>query len=486
MKRIVKRGISAYQALPPMVKATVWFTVCNVIQKGISLLSTPIFTRILSQSEYGQYAQYQSWVGIVTIFVTLNLFLGDYTKGLIEFEEQQKEFTSALLSLTSIITLSVLAIHLVIPSFFQRLLGLRSEYVVAMLVEIFFLSAFEFWAARERFHYRYVKLVAVSLLSTVLNLSLSIGTILLSEDRLSARIYSDVAIKSILGLILFIYIMWDGKTFWNKRFWKYALLFNLPLIPHFLSNFVLSQADRIMIGRMVGDAQTAKYSVAYTISMMMNLLMSAINNSFVPYEYKGIKANQLSGIRKNASFLVIGFGGLSILPMIFAPEIISIFAESSYRDAIYVVPPIAASVFFIFVYSIFINIEYYFNKTVFIACATCVASGLNLLLNYIFIRYFGYYAAGYTTLTCYILLATGHFYFYRRTLRLQQMKEIYDIKIVVAVSLAVLGFMLVLALSYPIWYVRYILILAMLVLGLIKRKVVKEIWYRLTYRDYKT
>lgn len=485
MKRIVKRGISAYQALSPIVKATVWFTVCNVIQKGISLLSTPIFTRILSQSEYGQYAQYQSWVGIVSIFVTLNLFLGDYTKGLIEFEEQQKEFTSALLSLTSTITLSVLAVHLIIPSFLQRLLGLRSEYVVAMLVEIFFLSAFEFWAARERFHYRYVKLVAVSLLSTVLNLSLSIGTILLSDDRLSARIYSDVAIKSIIGLILFIYIMWDGRNFWNKRFWKYALLFNLPLIPHFLSNFVLSQADRIMIGRMVGDAQAAKYSVAYTISMMMNLLMSAINNSFVPYEYKGIKANQLSGIRKNASFLVIGFGALSILPMVFAPEIISIFAEPGYRDAIYVVPPIAASVFFIFVYSLYSNIEYYYKKTGFIACATCISSCMNLLLNYIFIRHFGYYAAGYTTLACYMILVIGHYCFYRRTLRLQHMKEIYDTKIVVAVSVTVLGCMFLFALSYPIWYLRYMLILAIIVLGLIKRKVVKEIWYRLINRNYK-
>lgn len=81
-------------------------------------------------------------------------------------------------------------------------------------------------------------------------------------------------------------IFYKGKCFFNKRYWKYALLFNVPLIPHYLANYALGQSDRIMIGKLIGSSEAAFYSVAYTISMMMMLIISAINNSFIPYLYK--------------------------------------------------------------------------------------------------------------------------------------------------------------------------------------------------------
>ena len=69
------------------------------------------------------------------------------------------------------------------------------------------------------------------------------------------------------------------------------MLFNLPLIPHYLSNYILNQSDRLMIGKMVGNTQAAYYSVAYTISTMMILIMNAINNSLTPYIYQSLENN---------------------------------------------------------------------------------------------------------------------------------------------------------------------------------------------------
>ena len=40
--------------------------------------------------------------------------------------------------------------------------------------------------------------------------------------------------------------------------------------------------------------------------------------------------------------------------MFFAPEVVLIFGSKKYIDAIYVVPPVAASVFFIFLFNILI------------------------------------------------------------------------------------------------------------------------------------
>lgn len=71
--------------------------------------------------------------------------------------------------------------------------------------------------------------------------------------------------------------------------WKYALGYNIPLIPHYLSHQVLGQADRIMINSICGSAYTAMYTVAYQISMVLNIVTNAICNSFTPWAYMKLK-----------------------------------------------------------------------------------------------------------------------------------------------------------------------------------------------------
>ena len=59
--------------MPLAIKAGLWFTICNLLQKGISFITVPIFTRIMSTEDYGLYSIYISWYSIMTIFATLHL-----------------------------------------------------------------------------------------------------------------------------------------------------------------------------------------------------------------------------------------------------------------------------------------------------------------------------------------------------------------------------------------------------------------------------
>ena len=51
--------------------------------------------------------------------------------------------------------------------------------------------------------------------------------------------------------------MVKGKAFYIRDYWRFALAFNIPLIPHYLSSQILNQADRIMIGNMIGKGEAA-------------------------------------------------------------------------------------------------------------------------------------------------------------------------------------------------------------------------------------
>ena len=55
--------------MPQPVKASIWFLICSFFQKGISTITTPIFTRIMTTAEYGHYNVFMSWMNIITPIV---------------------------------------------------------------------------------------------------------------------------------------------------------------------------------------------------------------------------------------------------------------------------------------------------------------------------------------------------------------------------------------------------------------------------------
>ena len=42
-------------------KAALWFTICGFVQKGISFITVPIFTRLLTTEQYGVVSIFYSW-----------------------------------------------------------------------------------------------------------------------------------------------------------------------------------------------------------------------------------------------------------------------------------------------------------------------------------------------------------------------------------------------------------------------------------------
>ena len=467
--------IEKYKQLSLPVKASLWYMVCNVINKGIALLTTPIFTRIMTEEQYGTFSVFQSWFSILIIFTSLNIFLSGYQKGLILYKNDIRRFTSSQLGLTTTITVFAFVLYILNIPFWTKVFDLEPVLMYAMFIELLLMPALEFWSAQQRFDYKYKKFVALTLVMSVLSILVAVVMVVTANHKVEARVFSDVGIKAIFSGVIFVFVFITGKCFYSKEYWKYSIAFNLPLIPHYLSNYILNQSDRVMIGRMVGNSQAAYYSVAYTISTVMLLITNAINSSLTPYIYKSIVSDEKRKIKKATCPLVILVAGLCVVTMAFAPEVIHVFAGRKYMDAIYVIPPIAASVFFIFLYSLFSTIEYYYQKTGFIAIATCVCAILNLILNYFGIKMYGYYAAGYTTLICYVGLVLLHYIFYKKALKEVGYEEnMYDVKLIIFSSVIVISIMIIMVLTYGQVWIRYGLLIAIACIVIIFRNKILE------------
>lgn len=406
---VLEKFKKSVNSISIQVKATVWFLVCSFLQKGISTITTPIFTRLMTTAEYGQYSVFNSWFGIVSVIVSLSLYQGVFTQGLIKFQRERTVYASSLQGLTFSLCLVWGVIYWGWRSFWNQLFGLTTIQMLAMMIMTWTSSVFGLWATEKRVEYKYKSLVAVTLISCVAKPALGILFVFYATDKVTARILGLVLVEVIMFSGMFFAQLVRAKTFFSAKYWRYALLMNIPLIPHYLSSVILNSADRIMIREMVGESEAGIYSLAYSVSMLTTLFNTALTQTMAPWYYEKIRDKKIQDLSNITYALLIGIASINIIMIALAPEIIAIFAPVEYYDAIWVIPPIVMSVYFTFAYSVFSYIEFYYEKTKFIALATMVAAVFNIILNTVFIKTYGYYAAGYTTLICYVVSTTLHY-----------------------------------------------------------------------------
>ncbi len=464
-----------YKTMNYQAKAGIWFVFCNFLQKGISFITIPIFTRILSTEDYGLTNLFSTWSSLLVIFATLNLSGGVYSRGLLEFNH--KKFTSAVQGLATLCSLIVTILVLIFQDFFTQVSGLPAPAIYVMCVYFFVIAGINLWTVKQRFIYKYKALIVATIANSVISTVFGLLAVLLSSGNKGEAkvIWSTIGIIAV-ALPFYIYNFAKGKTFFDKKMWKYSLSFNLPLLPHYLSNLILHQSDRIMIGWFTGTADVALYSVAYSVSSIVKVLTDAINQAMMPWRYQNMKKKNYSLINKVSISLLVCVAGVVAIANLLAPEIIHLFGGATYAEAIWVIPPIMLSVFFIFIYGMFAHIEFYFLKTKFMMVASVISAALNIALNYIFIQQFGYIACAYTSLFCYAVYTLFHYLYMRHVCKKEiGITNIYNTRSIISVILATFAVTALSAALYDFVIIRLAIFAIIIIVAIIKRKTIKSL-----------
>lgn len=473
MNSLVSKIKCKYNSIPLPAKASLWFMICSVIQKGISLITIPIFTRIMSTEQFGQYNTFVSWYNIIVVFTSLSLYYGVYNNAMIKYESRRDEYTSSMQGLTITITLCFFCIYLLFRNDFNNMLKMNTTLVVLLFAKLLVSPSIEFYLVRNRFEFKYKNVVILTLSQALIGSVVGVVAVLSTYDKAFSRIASLVFIDFVFSFAVLLFQFHKGRVFFNKEYWKYAIVFNLPLIPHYLSGIVLSQGDRVMISHYVGDSAVAMYSVAYNIAILINIVIQAINASLTPWMYEKLRRKEVYSINRMTNMLSVCMLAVITMLILFAPEVLNIIATEEYREAVYVIPPVAVSTFFTFLYNIFANTEFFYEERRFVSIGSIAAALVNIGLNAIFIPAYGYIAAAYTTLVCYIIYGFSHLFFSQKVVNIHvSHSNVFDTKFIfvlaiISILLTVFSFGL-----YNASITRYILIILMIIAVIIKRETI--------------
>ena len=462
--------------MPRAVKAATAYTICSFLQQGVSFITLPLFTRLMTKAEYGQVTVYLSWQGIIQILLTLNLAYGSFSTAMMKFEDDRKGYIASVEGICMALSVFFLAIYLPFHSLWNELFKLPTGIMCLMLVEMLSMTAILLWSGKLRFEYKFVSVVIVTLLIAFVSPVIQYFMVINSEEKGYARIIGASVMNILVGGFVFILNIIRGrKKLFHKPYWRYALVFNVPLLAYYLSQVVFNQSDRIMISHMQGEDKAAVYGVAYSFAMLLTFVLNAINNSYVPWFYEKLKEGREEDDRPVSLGIAALMAVLVSGVIWFAPEIILIMAGSKYMEAVYVVPPVSISLILLLYSQFFINVEFYYEERKSLVWASIGAAVLNLATNWIFIRMFGYVAAAYTTLASYLVFAFANYLAMKKVLAKRGMQDrAYDYKGLIWLFIVFTVLSAVGAALYPVLPARLGVVAAALIVVIIKRQKVME------------
>lgn len=441
-------------------KIALIYTISNVITKGMAFLTTPIFSRMMSKEEYGQFSNIASWAGIFAVITTADLYTS-ISKAKYDFDKEIDEFMSSIMVLSNIITLCLYGIIESNMSFFENFFAMKAIYIRFLFLYMLFWPAAQFWQRKSQIYNRYKSVIAISGISLLLSTAASIILVMVLENKLLARVIGNYCVVLILYVVLWGSILIKGKSF-AKRHCFYALKMSVPLILHNLAGNLLNSSDRIVINKFCGSKEAALYSLTYTVAMIVSLIMQSLNQAYVPWLYDKLHAKDMEAINRNSVVYISLFFVFATGVMLVAPEIVLILGGKEYYEARFVIAPVIIGMALQFVYTLYVNIELFNRKTHLISCATTLAAIINLYLNYMCVPKWGYIAAAYTTMVSYLFLLIFHYLIVRW--KCKQYIEAYNKKMIV-ISLVLLSCMAAGCLFlYQHNIIRYIIILAVFII----------------------
>ena len=393
--------------------SAVWYLAGTVLIQGINFIMVPVFTNLMSVSNYGMLSLCTMWVSIFSTFITLQVH-GSINNALIEFGEANiNKYVSSIQCIELISFLVIFTFGYIYKTWFATLLQIPVNIFIVLLITSFFQSCIQLQLAEYVALKKHKKYFILSFAFTVISIVLSVILVIYQADNTKyyGKIFGTLIANLIIGLIILVSIFMKGKTLLKKDYIVFCFSLTLPLILHGLAQIVLGQSDRYMLKLLADDGaySVGIYSYAYTIGSVINVLWLAFNYAWVPWYYDKSKCKDIKKIKYVMNYYLILFSTLTISFLMVSPEIVKLMTPTSYWEGIYIIPLIILGYYFMFLYSFPVNYEFYHKKTVWISIGTVLAAMINILFNYLLIPKYNEYGASVATLLSFLILFLFHY-----------------------------------------------------------------------------
>lgn len=391
--------------------AGIWYTLSSLIERTSAIIFTPIYTRLLSPEQYGIYSIYTGFMGILTVFATLEISGGAIYRGLEEFKEKDKFICSAmgLITLSTAVTLFVYVLfHFRINGF----TGLGTTLTLILFFQVFLNGIRALKISEARFSYnKRLPLLEGIFFSIVIPL-VSIALIIFSKEAQYARIYAALIASFIFAIPIVFSVLKRGRfRLFDKAIWRFLIKYAFPSLPHYISMSLIWQIGKIIVGNRFSSAEAGLLSLAISVGLLPSLLTMGMQSALIPWITRRLGDGK-SGRERIYSLIISVFFPLCLavlLFLLFCPELFSIMSGRSFANAIMAVYPIAASVPIIFLTNLLCSEISYYKKTYLVAVGSVFGAIFSLIFNLLFTFKLGFVFSAFLVLPTFLFMTCVYF-----------------------------------------------------------------------------
>ena len=388
-----------------LIKNTTFLGIGTVCTKGIMFIMTPLITRWLSTTEYGTFDLITEYTTLLLPILTLAT--GEAVFRFLLEESSDKEdgkviTTIFIYHLLIILAIGVISVIVGICTPEKRpVIFSATFFLVGDLLYQFIMMTMRGKKqlniyAISNFLYVFSLALFVTLFVFVFRLGLS-GLLLgygcgyylaVIYMVLRSKVYKDVQLKNI-----------DFHTF------KKSISYSLPMIPNSVSWWIINVSDRTIISFYLGTSFNAVYAIANKIPSLCQNIFRVFHLS---WQQSAIETLSDSDKDQYYSFVMNNMvriiGSICILILGVNYWFFKILYTEAYFPGYYQAPILVVAIIFSMLAQFMGSIYVARMESKINGATTMLAGAINVIINLVFVKKIGLYAASISTMCAYVIL----------------------------------------------------------------------------------
>lgn len=419
LHKINKDTLGLYKKL---FKQTAIYGLATVLPRMFSFLLVPLYTDLLPKAEYGKVSiifAYMIFFNVILAYGMETTFFRFYNN-----EDDKKsvvETTTVSIFWTSIL---FLFLALLFRNSLSVWMGIDVQYItftiwILALDALVIIPFSKLRAFQKPMVYAIIKIGNV-----VVNLTLNIFFLVylpkIAQSSPNGFLSSFYVENFQLGYIFIANIIASLLTFivlspnyfilkWHFDFslWKRMMHYGLPIMVAGIAFAINEQFDKILLGKLlpanIAEAQVGVYSACYKLGLFMVLYRTAYTLGIEPFFFSHASDKNAPQTYATVTKYFVIFGSFILLSVIVFADIFKqlMIRDSSYWEAMKVVPLIILANFFLGIYT---NLSVWYkliDKTYIGAYISIVGAIVTLALNFLLIPTMSYYGSAIATIAAY-------------------------------------------------------------------------------------
>ncbi len=405
-----------------LLKNASLYSISSLIARGFSLITVPIYTRLLSPADYGALDLLSYLVILMPLVMgaALDQALARFYNDAAD-EMEKKRISSSILIYTIFIFVPFIPFVQPLSTLLAEkwLDGHVDEGTITLVFLLIWTNAISTIANNQLIYmFRSKQFALCSIGNTIVSISSGLAFVAYYRLGLSGILLGQLLGQSIFGLVS----LYFGRSNYLFKFdwaiFKKMLAYSLPLVPGTLAFYLMQYVDRYAINQFNGLSDVGLYGIGARVAMLINLFLMGFQGAWSPVVMSGFRE---AGAPKKFRvvfnhYLFVVFAILVSLSL-FGREILLLLTTKTFSQGFVVVPLLVVAV-------ILSSIGQYFTYGIQIA----QKSGLRLLLNllalvvnialvYLLIPKFGMIGAALATALSFVVLTvigmalSQHYYY---------------------------------------------------------------------------